>query len=197
MMRRASLVGAMLLASGCVHQAVVDDGLNFSQRQARLAATTQWSSAGRINIDTGQDSVSGRVSWQQQDDRLRLEIRGFLGARSFRIEGSPQELIVTERGEAHVLTDPEIELSDMFGWWLPVTSLEYWLLGRTDPGFPSTVDRGPGGTIAALEQRSWHIDYEEYQLAASLLVPRRLTLSYRSLVLKLLITDWEPAADEP
>jgi outer membrane lipoprotein LolB len=197
MIRRASLVGALLLASGCVHQTLVDDGLNFSQRQTRLATLTDWSSTGRINIDTGQDSASGRVTWQQQDDRLRLEIRGFLGARSFRIEGDPQALVVTERGEAHVLTDPELELSDMFGWWLPVTSLRYWLLGRADPEFPSTADRGPGGTLAALDQRSWHIDYEEYQLATMLLVPRRLTLSYRSLVLKLLITDWQPAVEEP
>jgi outer membrane lipoprotein LolB len=197
MNRVSSLVAAAIVLGGCAHTGVVDDGLNYQQRQARLSDFSDWILRGRLVIDTGERGYQARVSWQQRGDGLELEVRGLLGAGSFRIEGNDTSLTVTRRGETEVLTDPERQLSAMFGWWLPVTSLDSWLLGQPDTAYPANAGRGAAGTLASLEQRDWRIVYDEYQLAGGLLVPRRVTLSHQALELTLVTTDWQPADTEP
>lgn len=186
------LAGAYALLTGCAHRVGdVDDGLNYAERQARLAAIPDWALGGRLGIRTPEENRSANVDWLQSGERLQLEVRGFLGAGSFDVAGDPDNLTIERRGETRVLADPELDLSREFGWWLPVTSLEYWLLGRPDDRFPRRMDRGPAGTLAELEQRDWHIVYEEYQLAGGLLVPRIIKLTHQTLELTLSIRDWE------
>jgi outer membrane lipoprotein LolB len=191
--RLALVAAAMLLAVGCARTPVVSDGIGFRERQVRLDAIDAWEMRGRLAIDTGERAVQARFRWRQEHEALSLTVRGImLGAGSFRIDGSPEALTVTARGESRVLTDPEEELSRMFGWWLPVTSLPAWLLGLPDPGFAARIDRGPGGTVKAMEQRAWMLDYFDYQLSQNLLIPRSMELKWGTLALRLNVDDFEP-----
>lgn len=191
----AALSGAALLLLGCVHTAAIDDGLGFAERQARIEAVDDWSLGGQLIIDTGERRDRMRIVWEQQGERLRLTVRGLvIGAGSVRIEGDAGRLVIEARGEARVLDDPEVGLMEELGWWLPVTSLEHWLLGLPDPGFPARTDYGPAGAVETLRQRDWRIDYEEYQLAGGLLVPRSLRLTHQALDLRLSGISWTPAA---
>jgi outer membrane lipoprotein LolB len=194
---RTALVGAALVLVGCAHTVLVDDQLGYERRQSQLEAISDWSIDGRLTVDTGERGYQARFSWQQHDGELELLVRGLLGARSFRIEGDETRLTVQSRGETEVLTDPELQLSEMLGWWLPVTSVEHWLLGRPDPGYPADTARGAFDTLSMLNQREWAIRYEEYQLADGRLIPRHIVLSDAPLTLQLFVTDWESAADAP
>jgi outer membrane biogenesis lipoprotein LolB len=78
-----------------------------------------------------------------------------------------------------------------------VASLHDWLLGLPDPQFQATTVLGSDGTLAAFEQRDWHLSFAQYQLAPQneahrlpLLVPRRIDLEHGQLHLKLTIDDW-------
>lgn len=192
-----ALVGAALVLVGCAHTVLVDDELGYERRQRQLEAISDWSIGGRLTVDTGERGYQARFSWQQHDGELELEVRGLLGARSFRIEGDETRLTVQSRGETEVLTDPELQLSEMLGWWLPVTSVEHWLLGRPDPDYPADTVRGTFDTLSMLNQREWAIRYEEYQVADGRLIPRHIVLSDAPLTLQLFVTDWESAADAP
>jgi outer membrane lipoprotein LolB len=159
---------------------------------------------GRLTVDTGERSFQGSFNWQQHDDALDLVVRGPLRNGVLRVEGPPDELKVTARGETRTLTDPETELSELIGWWLPVASLPHWLLGFPDDGFPAVTQPGADGTLAAIEQRLWRVDYADYGLAApegdlgtKILVPHRLELTHGALALTLTIDDWAKAANAP
>ena len=199
MRRLAPLLAAALIHGACVHTDTVDDGLTAAVREQRLAAINRWEMRGRLAIDTGDRSHAARFRWRQDGDELDLTVNGPLGAGSFRVRGNTSSLTVQADGETRVLVDPERELSALVGWWLPVTSLPHWLLGRPDHGFPAQSERRPTGALASLEQRDWQLSYDEYQLgAAGLLIPRRLTLEHAPLELAVNITDWEPLpASEP
>jgi outer membrane lipoprotein LolB len=192
-----ALALAALVLAGCARTEVADDRLGYERRQAELAAIGDWDIGGRLAVDTGDRGYQARFSWQQRGDRLELLVRGLLGARSFRVEGTEAGLTVESRGETRVLTDPERQLSEMLGWWLPVTSIEHWLLGRADPDYDADSSRGPFDTLSGLDQRDWRIRYQEYQLADGRLVPRVITLTHASLELQLAILDFEPIATEP
>ena len=191
------LAGAALAAAGCVRMEVVDDGLGFDRRQASLAAVSDWDLRGGIVVDTGDGAYQSRFSWQQRGDSLTLEVNGRLGVGRTLIVGNESRLTVDARGETQVLTDPERQLSEMIGWWLPVTSAEHWLLGRPDPDFSAESSRGAFDTLATLNQRDWLISYDEYQIAEGRLVPRRITLRHEPLELSLRIIDWQSSVPAP
>ena len=195
-------VSAALLAlgvlGGCAHLPTGSDGQNLDQRREALEAVSAWEMRGRLTVDTGDRAVQGRFNWRQDADALELVVRNPLGAGILRVEGPPDAMTVTARGETRTLTDPERELSELVGWWLPVASLRDWLLGFPDRSFRADTVAGADGTLASLEQRLWHVDYPAYGLAATsgsgsqVLVPRRIDMTHGTLTLKLTIDDWEP-----
>jgi outer membrane lipoprotein LolB len=206
MKRRAVWAAAAAVAlSACATLRTGTDGRDLEQRRDTLESVGTWEMRGRLTVDTGDRAVQGRFNWRQADDALELVVRNALGAGILRVTGRPDALTVTARGETRTLTDPETELSELIGWWLPVASLPHWLLGFPDRSFRSVTELGLDGTLASLEQRLWRVDYPSYGLAPidgtgeEVLVPRRIELKHDALTLALTIDDWKPAtaADAP
>jgi outer membrane lipoprotein LolB len=197
--RRASIAAAAALLGACASLPTGTDGRNLAQRRETLEAVSAWEMRGRLTVDTGERGFQGSFNWRQKDDALELVVRGPLRNGVLRVEGPPDALTVTARGETRTLTDPEAELSELIGWWLPVASLPNWLLGFPDEGFRAVTELGRDGTLASLEQRLWHVAYPAYGLAPideagnQALVPRRIELTHETLALTLTIDDWIPA----
>jgi outer membrane lipoprotein LolB len=193
-----ALVAAVVLG-GCASLPTGSDGRSLAQRQETLGAVHEWQMRGRLVVDTGERAFQGSFNWRQRDDALELVVRGPLRNGVLQVSGRPNGLTVTARGETRTLTDPETELSELIGWWLPVASLPSWLLGFPDGAFGVDTEPGADGTLAALEQRLWHVAYPTYGLvpiAATgqrVLVPSRIDLTHGELTLKLTVDDWQAA----
>jgi len=202
-LRAACVAAAAAGLSACASLPTGTDGRNLEQRRETLEAVGTWEMRGRLTVDTGDRAVQGRFNWRQDDDALELVVRNPLGAGILRVMGPPDALKVTARGETRTLTDPEAELSELIGWWLPVASLPHWLLGLPDEGFRAETQPGTDGTLASLEQRLWHVAYPAYGLAPiddtgkQVLVPSRIELTHETLALTLTIDDWTPTASTP
>jgi outer membrane lipoprotein LolB len=198
--RAACAVAAAALLGACTTLPTGTDGRSLDQRRETLQSVSSWEMRGRLTVDTGERAVQGRFNWRQADDALELVVRNPLGAGILRVEGRPDSLKVTARGETRTLTDPEAELSELIGWWLPVASLPHWLLGFPDTSFRAVTQAGADGTLASLEQRLWNVAYPAYGLteidgsADQVLVPRRIEMTHQMLVLTLTIDDWQPTA---
>jgi outer membrane lipoprotein LolB len=194
-----ALLAAAALA-GCTRLPVGTDGRGLEERRETLQSVTAWELRGRLTVDTGERAVQGRFNWRQDVDALELVVRNPLGAGILRVTGRTDALTVTARGETRTLTDPEAELSELIGWWLPVASLPHWLLGFPDADFRAATEPGADGTLAALEQRLWRVEYPAYQLAATapsgaeVLVPRRIDMTHGELTLQMTIDDWRPTS---
>jgi outer membrane lipoprotein LolB len=195
MIRASLLLAAALFAAGCASIPVSTestDGLNRTTRRARLESLSGWDMRGRLAIDTGERAFQARFRWLQESDSLVLTVRGFLGAGSFEISGNEKALALRARGESLALTDPEIELSNLYGWWLPVSSLNAWLIGLADTRFEARTRFESDGTLAALEQRLWVLEYADYGLAEGILLPRRIDMTHGPLQLRLTVDSWNP-----
>jgi outer membrane lipoprotein LolB len=198
---RVALAAATL--GGCASLPTGTDGLGLAQRRERLEAVPAWEMRGRLVVDTGERAFQGSFNWRQRDDVLELVVRGPLRNGVLQVAGRPDALTVTARGETRLLTDPETELSELIGWWLPVASLPDWLLGFPDRAFAAATEPGADGTLAALEQRRWQAAYPSYGLAPiaatgeQVLVPSRIDLSHGDLTLQLTIDAWTTTAVVP
>jgi outer membrane lipoprotein LolB len=199
--RTAALLLAAASLAACASQRVRTDtdGRDYEQRRNLLEAVDSWQMRGRLTVDTGDRAFQGRFSWRQDVGSLELIVRNTLGAGVLRVAGPRDALTVTARGETQTLVDPERELSELVGWWLPIGSLPAWLVGLPDPDFRAETEPGVDGTLAAFEQRLWRAAYPAYRLAdgangtGALLVPRRIDLTHENLRLRLTIDEWRPA----
>jgi outer membrane lipoprotein LolB len=197
--RAAEALLAAALLGGCASLPTGTDGRNLAQRRETLESIRDWQMRGRLVVDTGERAFQGSFNWHQRDEALELIVRGPLRTGVLQVTGRPDALTVTARGETRTLTDPETELSELIGWWLPVASLPDWLLGFPDGAFRAATEPGADGTLAGLEQRLWHVVYPTYGLAPiaatgqSVLVPSRIDLTHGELTLKLTIDDWQAA----
>jgi len=199
--RFSSALLALGVLGGCAHLPTGTDGLNLEQRRTLLQEVGSWEMRGRLTVDTGERGFQGSFNWRQRGDALELVVRGPLRNGVLQVEGPPSAMTVTARGETRTLTDPETELSELVGWWLPVGSLPNWLLGFPDESFRATIEPGADGTLASIEQRLWRVDYTDYGFVAmnragnsGVLVPRRIDMQHGALALRLTIDDWKPAA---
>jgi outer membrane lipoprotein LolB len=198
--RSAAVLAATVVLAACATLPTGTDGLSLESRRGVLDSVGSWEMSGRLTVDAGDRAFQGRFNWRQDEGSLELLVRNPLGAGVLRVAGPHDALTVTARGETRTLVDPETELSELVGWWLPLGSLPAWLLGQPDPEFRAETQLGDDGTLATLEQRLWRVAYPTYQLvektngANGVLVPRRIDLMHAGLTLTLTIDEWRPAS---
>jgi len=191
-MRCILCIAALASIGACATLDIESDGYTFEQRQQQLLATPNWQMRGRISVDTGADAYQGRFTWLQNEDVLSLLIRGPLGAGGVSINGTADELILRARGESRVMHDAETDLSELLGWWLPISSLRHWLLGLPDERFDHRDATVASELLSALNQRGWQLDYASYSQEESLLIPSRIELARAPLTLIVTIDSWRP-----
>ncbi|HSN17900.1 MAG TPA: lipoprotein insertase outer membrane protein LolB [Gammaproteobacteria bacterium] len=167
-----------------------DDQTAWRRHQLDIMKLGDWSFSGRVGFIDGNDSGSGSLDWQQQEGLTTVDFRGPLGAGAVHMEGDASALHVrTSRGDDFVTMDPEEDLGRRLHQPLPVMSLRYWVLGVPDPGAES-VEQSAGGELKSLDQRGWHVEYQEYAQVQGLALPVRLTLARDAVHIKVAVSSW-------
>jgi outer membrane lipoprotein LolB len=184
----------MVLGAGCAGPAdrPGEPRTDWLERRDMLREIEEFRMEGRLALNTGRRGYSGTVSWEQNDDIVDFRFRGPFGFGGFRIHGDPDQLRVkTTAGDEFLLRDPEAEMTERFGWSLPVHSMRYWILGTSDPGMPASEVPGAEGLLESIEQGGWTVRYDGYGEAEGLLLPRRLDMENGDIRIRVMTDRWE------
>jgi outer membrane lipoprotein LolB len=182
-----------MLTSACVGPASLElpDMPDWESRQAVLADVDRWEFAGRIGVSAGDEGFNGQLRWRQDGVVFRARINGPLGVGTMFINGDHRELTLTDRnGVVTELEDAELELRQMYGWTIPVTSLRFWALGIPDPANAAETEFGDDGRLAKLHQRGWQVDFMQYSEGGGQMLPRRLGAVNDDVKVRLVIDNW-------
>ena len=164
---------------------------DWENRQDVLVGVDEWEFAGRIGVSAGDEGFNGQLRWRQDGVVFRARINGPLGVGTVFINGDRRKITVTDRnGAVTELHDAEVELRQMYGWTIPVTSLRFWALGIPDPASPAETEFGEDGQLSKLRQQNWEVDITQYREGGGQLMPRRLTAVNDDVKVRLVIDNW-------
>lgn len=188
--RTAALSALLVTLAGCE---------NFSSKQTssqplpeHLQDLQSWEIRGKLGVKTDQDRASTSVKWQQQAaNEYQINLVGPLGQGAVEIIGQPQSVSVSIKGETYTSSSARSLLSEQLGWDLPVEQFQYWVKGVPSPN--KTIDAisySADGNIDSLSQDGWLITYDSFEDFEHWRLPSKLTASFNSLKLTLIIRDW-------
>jgi outer membrane lipoprotein LolB len=166
--------------------------VDWLERRDMLREIEEFRMEGRLALNTGRRGYSGTVSWEQNDDIVDFRFRGPFGFGGFRIHGDLDQLRVkTTAGEEFLLRDPELEMTERFGWSLPVHSMRYWILGVSDPGLPAQEVPDGEGLLESMEQAGWVVNFDAYGEIDGLMLPRRLDMERGEVRIRVMSDRWD------
>jgi outer membrane lipoprotein LolB len=168
----------------------------WSARQAVLRQHETWALDGKLSVHTDEEGWFAGLSWRQDGERFRIDLKDSLGRIVARIERDGRRVTLIQHDGSKASADtPERLMRELYGWALPVSGLRYWVLGI--PG-PARAGQRQGryklderGRLAILKQAGWSVDYEAYQDLDPVALPETISVTGHDFRVKLIVDVWD------
>lgn len=150
---------------------------------------SEWSFKGKMAINNGKNSGSGRVTWNQNKTTLKASFKAPLGQGSWIIteQENKSELISSTNGTISA-NNAEALISNELGWFFPWHKIKYWLRG-----YNSEVNELAQHKILPelIHDSGWEIHFQQWTKTQAGLLPRKIKAIKPPYSVKVIIYDWE------
>jgi outer membrane lipoprotein LolB len=149
---------------------------------------------GRIGVQNGDEGMSGLLRWLHAPEADELWFSSPLGSTvAMLVRDETGVELVSGRGPPRRAANAEVLTREALGWDLPLSGLEYWILGRPAPGpGAERIERdAASGRLVRLVQDGWRIEYRRYLDTEWGALPALINLEYGSLQIRLAVDRWD------
>jgi len=142
-------------------------------------------------------SVQGRFQWQQQGQRIDIDLMSPLGQTMAKLTITPNSATIQQTGKEIKVADNVSELTEQtLGWSLPVVGMRDWLQGFYRNSSNQRQIARPNENDQ-FDTEGWHIQYVSWQQNSVSDYPKRIDVTRTSpqlhqLSLRIIIDQWEP-----
>lgn len=164
---------------------------NKRTKQTQLNNWSQvstWSFKGKIAINDGKESGSGRFTWKNIKGESRAKFIAPLGQGSWEIIKSKKKatLVSSQQGTKHA---PNIDtlLQNEFGWLFPWNNLINWVRGHTS----DSVLKRHNSLPVSLSENEWNITIIKWMDTPIGKLPKKIKATKPPYSLKVVIYQWE------
>lgn len=159
----------------------------FAQSDEARLALQNWTLKARLTTPENR----AYLRWQQQADEFNIVLRGAFGLGGVRISGTPQRAEIDDGENLTVSLDPQADIYQRTGLWVPVGALPYWLRGLAAPGTQARYQRDELGRLLSLQQQGWVVNYADWNIHHDIEFPMWIELQREQPVLSLEVTRWK------
>jgi len=190
-------LGMVILLSACATREQRAQGDWLEERQRWFEQYPDWRVRGRLSVSDGEQGGQMSFDWQGQGDQHDLRLRSVIGGKQWRllfnetgalIEGSDVGLIRAD--------DPDILVSEIVGWPIPVSQLSMWLRGLPASEADQVVF-AEDGTMEKVSSGDWSLEYVRYEQSdEGPLMPERVEALSPPYRVRMILRTWrwmEPA----
>ncbi len=158
--------------------------------EASPVADSPFTAAGRLSARHASDALSANFNWRHLTDTDSIALATPLGQTLATLEREHDTVtIVLADGRRASADTFDALTAKTFGVPLPVSGLTWWIRGHPRAGAAFSLERDAAGRADVLRQDGWEIVYT-YADDATLL-PRRLTLAYPDIDIRVVIDQWQ------
>ena len=161
----------------------------WETRRAQLAQIDRFTLQARASSG-GLFGIKGNLHWRQLPGSFDMRVAGPFGIGAATITGQGRDITIRTSKRSFTTQDPEGDLKARLGWTFPVAHLRYWVLGQPAPGSRAEFALDDHGHIVSLEQDGWTLQFDEYQDAGALALPRKLEVANSEIRLKIVVDTW-------
>ncbi|PPT93686.1 lipoprotein localization factor LolB [Xanthomonas arboricola pv. arracaciae] len=165
-------------------------------RQAWLQAHPAWSFQGRVAISKGSNGGSGRIDWQQDGAKYRVQLSAPVTRQSWVLTGDTASgggRLEGLDGGPRSGPDAEQVLLEATGWTIPVNQMPDWVraLRIADVG-AERADLDAAGRPRTVQQDGWTIDFLAWAPAGAGQpeLPQRIEARNGEAKVRLLVDQW-------
>ncbi|MFK7997229.1 MAG: lipoprotein insertase outer membrane protein LolB [Granulosicoccus sp.] len=185
------------LALGACATSPVGPAIDPAVRQARLAELDEFSFTGALGIWTDEQSMSGRIQWQQSGKNLAVKLTGPFGIGEMALTDSPRYASFSRSGNV-VSSGDSVDEVLQAGLGLavpvPVQQLKSWVRGL--PGDGRSVVTDELGRLSSLrftdgQGTRWSARVLRYTTLDGLDVPGLILASGGKYSVRLLLKNWK------
>ena len=166
---------------------------NYNSNQRHIVNLQQWQFDGKLGLRSADDAISATINWRQIQDHFEIHLSGPLGQGRTRLYGDHNRIYLqTSRDETLQAATAEELMDHALGWQLPVSDLQYWVLGLPSPSSPAEeLVFNEQGILTSIIQQGWTIQYSRFQPVQNLYLPERLTMTQNEIKLTLIMKQWQ------
>lgn len=161
----------------------------WAARRAQLLKIDRFGLQARV-ASGGIFGIKGNLVWRQDGEDFDMRVAGPFGVGATRINGHGRKVEIRSSKGVFTTEDPEGDIKKRLGWTFPVSHLRYWVLGTPAPGSRAEFALDDAGNLEKLGQDGWEIEYDEYQDAGRLELPRKFTVGNADVRIKVFVDSW-------
>ena len=146
----------------------------------------------RVLVTYESGAFSANVRWQHTPELDEISLMTPTGQTLAQIVDAGNAATLTRADQRQYRSGSVEALTrQALGWPLPLSLLQYWVRGRSAPGFPTThIERGDGDRLLALTQNGWTVVLTYYGEGEQAGHVRRLDLRNGSNEIRFVIDTW-------
>jgi outer membrane lipoprotein LolB len=154
--------------------------------------------SGKISVKQGKSANFAGVRWHHAIPNHDITILSPLGQTVARVvqNGDGVTLSTADKAQYHA-SDADSLMQQVLGWSLPLTGMQYWVLGRAAPGDPAEVVNSNDQRVTRINQDDWQIDYANYRPVGNGELPGRIVMQHGDVQIRVVIDSWTVLPDRP
>lgn len=147
-----------------------------------------WSFNGKMAINDGNNSGSGTIKWQTENNNTGAQFKAPFGRASWEINEYVDSAVLTSSNNGiTTANNAQILISNELDWNFPWDKLKFWLRGFNEENELKKHQITP----KTLEDNGWVISYTKWMATPIGLLPKKIKASKPPYSVKIVIYNWE------